>query len=1131
MRKIEDYFRSFAPANIQGARTLARVVDNKISEDTEEEFFKQIIDLLFPATPGEFKTTAQIFSTLKDLGSPSRVNDRFGFAPKEIAKLFRLYTTSLKPGDTTLESQISEFYTKSAQGKRPSAYTAIGPDGKPKEPSSTPLTELVKASVGETAINPRLTFLLVDTPSIDMKFRSADKAEAFLNYVPSFIASQLVPHVEVDFTFNRSLAPDAKDSRPLTTMSPLKFLLGAEGIDPSRQADTTMYDAVERKTAAPPVADAALKLRIDKLRAAKFALERDQAASQSFPVRDAKGNVIKTTEGSRILQLEKAISEAQKQLAAVAVQSKTAVVRSGMELFTMPQTLINMDYDQELNPRYNPVINPTAPFGVITGLTVDVRTNVGMSGGFKTANLTLKLFDRSRLAEIADFISPKLFKAATIWLTYGWRAPVVPPDLSGLSANVKTYYDFINESMMKREAYGVQNSSINIEKDGTVTVSIALFTRGATELLTSKDGLSNEFEQRLQAYDSLLAQMRTLARRMGLQSVNDLAKDVRGATIISSALAGNTATIDSKALDSEINGFKKIIQSGNFGDDGKKFISLVTSFYTQTSGGTTNARDVALQLESRSIAGERLAQLSTPSEDVFAIPLGGQSKEKYKNDYDGDGIEANVLSRLTNWTEKNKTQTQASNADVASRAAGKLGSISFGRIFAHYFGQVARGLIASSAVEEIQVIFYSLNSKAGVVAGLNIAQFPIELATFEEAYSKKIAEQKGENMSFNMLVEVMRESQFSSIHHAAYGFKDLYMQKNGKIEVKDQQSSDQLARRVAENWGNGGAFKLPVIEMYVESGYTSVPEGYRSADLLDQYELAASTTTDGMLNSTRKIMRIHVYDKAAIPSPEVSRILSTPGGYETVSITKLRGALKSKSKTVEAWNAIASALNDGMTVDEISTKLSVDLEISPDTVKDFFTQVSFKTPSGAASFEKVKQKVAELVPTITMGTNGSMLESATYTTQQDALLSAIFMRRNKGEASDGILPNGSGGGDLPMRVIPGALSVTSMGCPVLEYMQQFFVDMGTRTTVDNLYNITGLTHTLTPGKFMTQVKFTFAEAYGQYEEAPSVSAGVAAEIRLFAKELADAAKAQEKNKAAPKNPPKEAKANTDTAAK
>jgi hypothetical protein len=95
-----------------------------------------------------------------------------------------------------------------------------------------------------------------------------------------------------------------------------------------------------------------------------------------------------------------------------------------------------------------------------------------------------------------------------------------------------------------------------------------------------------------------------------------------------------------------------------------------------------------------------------------------------------------------------------------------------------------------------------------------------------------------------------------------------------------------------------------------------------------------------------------------------------------------------------------------------------------------------------------------------------------------------------------------------------------MGCPVLEYMQQFFVDMGTGTTVDNLYNVTGLTHTLAPGKFTTQIKFTFAEAYAQYEDPQSVSNGVAAEISLIAKELKDKADAEAKNKAGPANPPK-----------
>lgn len=1116
MRTIEDYFRSFAPANVQGARALSRAVDGVSAQNAEEEFFKQVIDLLFPPAPGEFKTAPELFRAIKDLGaSNGRDGSQLAAAP-QLAKLFRMYSTSLK-GESPLESQITQFYR--GDGGRPSAYNAINAKGEPVEVNN-PFREMFP-KVGEsyTGPDPILTFLLIDAPSIDLKFRSAGKAEAFLNYVPSFIASSLVPYVDAEFMFNRSLTPsDSSGPIPITTMSPLKFLLGADSLDQNKKADMLMHDAAVRTFTAPPELSETGKKAVETARntlesaaKGKAALEARTQKNPATNQQIAPSTSTLGTDGS-LLQI-KSSNEAKQ-----AVATTTAVVRTGMELFTMPQTLINMDL-QGASPRYNPVINPTAPFGVITGLTVDVKTNVGMAGGFKTANLTLKLFDRSRLVEIADFLSPKLFKAVTIWLTYGWRAPVRPFAEPGAIADVKTYYDFINENMLKREAYNVQNSSINIEKDGTVTVTLSLYSRGALELITSKDGLSSELEARLQRYDNLLAEMKSLAQRMGLQSVADLAKDVRGTTIISSALAGGLAPIDSKTLDREISGLKEILTKGNFPDQGK-FLELVQAFYTQTGGTSTNARDVAVSIETRAISGERFTGLkSGAANDVFALPMSGQSLKKF----DGDKEESPskfALSRVRNWVEKNKGFTALGEKDIADRAVGALGALSFGRLFAHYFGQVALGLVNGAAVQEIQVIFYKLNDRAGLVSNINIAEFPIELAVVEEEYAKKIAEQKGENMSFNMLFEIVRASQFSSIQHPAYGFRDLYApdKTTGQLAVKDTRSSDQLARRITENWSNGGPFVLPVLEMYIETGYTAVPQGYRSADLLDQFELAANSQIGGELNSARKIMRVHIYDKAATPTPEVMRVLGGKGGYQQFSVTALRAAL-GNNKELESLQKLADDVRNSDVEQAVETIAGATGK-SKEEIAGFFKSVQFKDRDGNSSFELVKRKIAELVPTITMGTNGTMLESATFTTQQDALLSTIFMRRGPGSSTNQVEPNGSGGGDLPLRVIPGTLSVNSMGCPVLEYMQQFFVDMGTGTTVDNLYNVTGLTHTLAPGKFTTQIKFTFAEAYGQYEDPQSVSNGVAAEISLIAKELKDKADAEAKNKAGPANPPK-----------
>jgi len=274
-----------------------------------------------------------------------------------------------------------------------------------------------------------------------------------------------------------------------------------------------------------------------------------------------------------------------------------------------------------------------------------------------------------------------------------------------------------------------------------------------------------------------------------------------------------------------------------------------------------------------------------------------------------------------------------------------------------------------------------------------------------------------------------------------------------------------------------------------------------------------------------KIMRIHVYDKAAIPHQAVTQILSAPNGYVEVDSEVYR-ALQAASRN--SANNLA-AIND--TLERIRSKLSVlkvlgsdinknldpsnpndefnvaafrriaedlgleDIAKDDDKLKKLFNVVSFRDSADKpASFEKVKRQIAKYVPTIIIGSNGSMIESSNYATGNDALLSTIMMLRNSKAAANPSQPNGSGVGDLPLRIVPGALTINSLGCPLVEYMQQFFVDLGTGTTADNLYNVTGLTHTFTPGKFSTQIKFTFADAYGRYESAQSFIDGVVGEF-------------------------------------
>jgi hypothetical protein len=122
-----------------------------------------------------------------------------------------------------------------------------------------------------------------------------------------------------------------------------------------------------------------------------------------------------------------------------------------------------------------------------------------------------------------------------------------------------------------------------------------------------------------------------------------------------------------------------------------------------------------------------------------------------------------------------------------------------------------------------------------------------------------------------------------------------------------------------------------------------------------------------------------------------------------------------------------------------------------------------------AAADLVRNFIRETVPTITHGSNLSAVKSADVSTLQDAQQQAIFM---KGAArGNPTQPNGSDVGGLPVTVLPTTVNLTTLGCPLLALMQQFFVDFGTGTSVDNVYYVTGLSHDIQAGKFETKILF------------------------------------------------------------
>jgi hypothetical protein len=135
------------------------------------------------------------------------------------------------------------------------------------------------------------------------------------------------------------------------------------------------------------------------------------------------------------------------------------------------------------------------------------------------------------------------------------------------------------------------------------------------------------------------------------------------------------------------------------------------------------------------------------------------------------------------------------------------------------------------------------------------------------------------------------------------------------------------------------------------------------------------------------------------------------------------------------------------------------------------------------SNQQIKDAVARLVPTIVYGSSASSVISAELASKQDPLLSTVQMQRAGKQNTTS--PNGSGVAGLPLRIIPASLTMPTHGCPLVSLGQIFFVDFSTGTTADNLYILTGLTHTIAAGKFESSWTLTFYDGYARYEGAMS----------------------------------------------
>ena len=715
---------------------------------------------------------------------------------------------------------------------------------------------------------------------------------------------------------------------------------------------------------------------------------------------------------------------------------------AGMEMFTSPQTLINVSPSTAGTDgmRYAPVLDPMRAFASLESFEVTVRPTVGMYT-YKSARMTLKLHDRSRLAEISDLIKPDVFTRTTVWVTYGWRHPIAPDD---------PFAVFINSRMIVREAYGIVNSSFKFEAAGQVSINLELFTRGVSELRSVKiaespDGPATVMREIKQLADDV-ARHRKQLRLDPPEGVN---KEIRPFQILDAAERGEFPDLKAADVKDAITRLRKSLSSKDARIDQAAADDLAAALRKLYSADNAGKFDFKSRLENTTTAA---VKRKFDELELGADPFLPTSAK----------VPQGPLGKLVDDFTK----------EPASVVAGvRKKAVSFAKLFAVFMVQP---MLALTSSDEVQIFFYAFNDQAGGVAGANIGEFPIDMPVFFDQYKEHILRRGSENVTIEEFLGLVVNSQIDDPRAIGYGmrrFFEPYDPKNRDPQISKKMQGDYESALSAQS-ARMGPFKKPAIQVHIEC----VPEAQTREGEPDVYAalgLSVSARDDGTLadprvEQSRRILRVHVYDKQLNPYRTPAMLLKSEDGGTFIEVPS------NAAGTADLSGASSlTALRDLM---KNVQGPAADLTVNGRTGAVKLSRIG--------SNQQIKDAVSKLVPTITYGSNASAVISAELASKQDPLLSTVQMQRAGKQNSTS--PNGAGVAGLPLRIVPASLTMPTFGCPLVNLGQIFFVDFGTGTTADNLYILTGLTHALQPGKFETSWSMTFYDAYGRYEGAPNV---------------------------------------------
>lgn len=739
----------------------------------------------------------------------------------------------------------------------------------------------------------------------------------------------------------------------------------------------------------------------------------------------------------------------------------------GMELFTAPQTLVNADefnagFDNQdgTSIRSAPVLNKFLPAASLKSFDISIRGTTGVMS-FKSGTLTFIIHDRSRLSEFADFIRPDLYGNTEILIEYGY----VHPHANNVQGEPNYYANLINEMRVK-EKYGIINSSFTFDDSGQVAVTLTIAMRGGIE--TRLDNIAaGENSGPIRELREIAETINQLRSRVFRNAEGLPQREIRGIQILDLASDQNAQLI----LGSEVRKQAKELATslrGSQSADASNLLSSLREVFGEMND--TPQFDNGTSLRSRirkSVAdtvNEKIRRLATTPDPMLRLPSALVNSLGETRALAG----SRLVEENRGLTAEQRTSRREYDRMFATIGNINVGSVSLAKLLMTFVGEP---LARTGKFDDVQLIFYPFNDKAGYAKSINIGEFQVDLKFFAAEYTRFRLENvaRAGNVNAQDFLRFVASTVLDDPAAISYGliesqqqgapiplYRDVVAAGNRNTEARyDTPGYNERLEKILKDV-TGGQFRMPQVDFILEClpGKGEIEEGQDPED-----------------GSTTSILRIHVYDKASSPYSTISEILESQRNEEINSFPT--PPMIEENTPVSQENLVAA-----QTVIDQANQSQLIERIQETVIGNDGEPIEVDTYIVKGGPTAIKNFLYRSVPYIIYGAAGSAVKRANVSTIQNPQLNTVNLLRNL--RADALQPTGEQPGGLPLSLVPAEGTLDMYGCPLFEYTQQFFIDFQTGTSIDDLYAITEISHKFEPGDFSTSAKFVPLGAYGKY---------------------------------------------------